>query len=555
MNKVLCILLCWPMLTYAQSKVEPDLRDYLEFRTSKGRYSGVTGIFKNGEMIFEYIGGEASQSWSIPNSPETRFNLASVTKMFTATGIGILIDRDSLRFEDKIIDHFPHFPDAEIAKSVSIEALLSHTSGLSDFFFERAYLESDKYRLRSLADYDRFLASLRKGEVPGDRILYSNSNYIILGRIIELITGISYYDFIKEEIFRKAGMPDTDFYEADRVVKNLAEGYSTDSQASMEFGVPHDKKVRKNNYMKAVKGMPAGGAYSTTKDMHIFIQALIKGKLLKPSTLRMMTRQKQGGYGLGFQVYEQNGIPLWGHSGGFYGVSTMVFHLPSSGHTFVSLTNSDFAAQPVFDRFINLVTGTETYQPVTMQAEMIKGFGGLFEVYEGEMLARQISIEAREDRLIFDKELEFYPIGADRFFDIDNDLFTLNFTRDQNGKIDGFERTDNGRFHQKARWIDPAEERKLTALNIADDVLEQFLGEYQFGEDGMMAGHKPQISIDQGDLLIDNMMKFLPFDRDKFFMKDDMGMQLHFQRNPEGNITGIHVMRQKAIVGRVKKLN
>lgn len=555
MKRKLLILLCLPVLTFGQSELEENLGDYIDFRASKERYSGVTSIFKNSELIFERVRGAANRSWSIPNNPETRFNLASVTKMFTATGIGILMDRDLLKLDDKIIDHFPRFPDEEIARNISVKELLSHTSGLSDFFFEKAYLESDKYRLRSLKDYDRFLVNLRKGEVPDDRILYSNSNYIILGRIIELISGMSYYDFVKQEIFEKSGMSDTDFYEADLVIENLAEGYSTDSQASMEFGVPNNKTLRKNSYMKAVKGMPAGGAYSTTKDMHTFIEALISGKLIKSSTMKTMTREVQGGYGLGFQVYEQSGIALWGHSGGFYGVSTMVFHLPSTGHTFVSLTNSDFAAQPVFDRFINLLVGVETYEPVSLRAEDIKVFGGLFEVYEGEMLSRQISIEARQDRLIFDKELEFYPIGPDRFFDIDNDLFTLSFTRDQQGEIDGFKRTDHRRFDQKARRVNPDQERKLTALNIADDILKQFLGEYQFGENGMMAGHKPQITIDQGGLLIDNMMKFLPFDRDKFFMKDDVDMQLHFQRNSEGLIMGIYVMRQKEIVGRVKRLN
>lgn len=555
MHRILLILIFSPSLTLAQNSFDQDLGDYIDFRTRKGRYSGVTSIFKNGELIFQNVGGEANRSWSVPNRPDTRFNLASGTKMFTATGIGILADRGLLNLDDKIGDHFPEFPNGRIARSVSLKELLSHTSGLSDLFFEKSYLESDKNRLRSLKDYDRFLSSLRKTEVPQNHILYSNSNYIILGRIIEKVAGVSYYDFVNHEIFERSGMQNTGFYEADLVIKNLAEGYSTDRQASMEFGVPNDKKLRKNSYMKAVKGMPAGGAYSTTRDMYLFMEALISGQIITQITLKTMTTEVQGGYGLGFQVYEQNGVQLWGHSGGFYGVSTMVFYLPSTGHTFVSLTNSDFAAQPVFDRFINLLTGVKTYQPIAVDSGTIKSFGGLYEVYEGEMLSRQISIEPQKDLLIFDKELEFYPIGTDRFFDIDNDLFTLSFIRDATDKIIGFERTDGRRFHQKAHSIDLSRERKLTPLSISDELLKQFLGDYQFGQEGMMAGHKPQIIVDKGGLLIDNMMKFLPFEKDKFFMQDDQGMQLHFQRNDQGQITGIHILRQKEVVGRVKKLN
>lgn len=554
MKRLLILLLSLPVCLNGQTPDWKNLEDYLNFRAEKGRYSGVTTIFYKNKKVFESVKGLANRAWSVPNTADTRFNLASVTKMFTATAIGILIDQEKLKPADKLIKYFSDFPKPEIAAKVSIEELLSHTSGLNDFFFGEAYLHTDRSRLRKLADYDRFFSSLEQGAVPENRILYSNANYVILGRVIEKVSGRDFYEFVQTEVFDKAGMKGSGFFEADQVIPRLAEGYFVDAQASAEFGVPNDGQLRKNTFLKAVKGMPAGGAYSTTHDMQEFFHHLRKGIFFSQNLLMNMTEPNPRGYNLGFQVYEQEGIKVWGHSGGFYGVSTMAFYLPEQDYTFISLTNSDFAAQPVFDRFINILSGQPTYSPVSMPADQLEEFSGIFEVYEGEMNTRQISIEAQSDRLLFDKNLEFFPIGPDRFFDIDNDPFTLSFQRDEKGTIQRFIRADGRRFSQKAKKIEVSNIRSLTALTIAEDVLQQYLGSYQFGQEGMMAGHKPQITVQDGGLMIDNMMRFLPYEKDRFFLEDDIGMKLEFQRNTGGEITGIHVLRETEVVGRVKRL-
>lgn len=548
------IISCLFIFAISADSTFQDLEDYIDFRAKHDRYSGITAIYKEDQLVFESIKGLASRSWEIPNTAETRFNLASVTKMFTATAIGILLDRGKIELEAPIIRYFPDFPNKEIAESTTVKQLLSHTSGISDLFFQKDYLHSDRYRLRELKDYDRFLAGLTRGSVPENQILYSNSNYIILGRIIEKLSDQSYYEFVKNNIFIPAGMLSTGFFEADLVVPHLATGYSTDPQASAEFGAPNDGRLRKNSYMKAVRGMPAGGAYSTAADLHRFFSALHKGKLVRPGAFQRMIAPLRGGYGLGFQNYTQNDIQVYGHSGGFYGVSTMVFHLPDEGYTFISLTNCDFGAQPVFDRFLGHLSGRPAYRPIHLPAEQISIFEGHFEVVEGEGKGSQLFIEAKEKKLLFDNALDFFPMGKNQFFDIDNDQFTLAFEFDDQGRITGFTRTDGRRYFQKAKKIKAAAVRKLQALDLSDEILQQYLGNYQFGEEGMMPGHRPSLQVSEGGLLIDNMMQFTPFEKDKFFLKDDPGMQLHFRRNKKGEISGIKVMRGETVVGRVKKI-
>jgi CubicO group peptidase (beta-lactamase class C family) len=499
-------------------------------------------------LLFSAVSGMANRSWQVKNSIDTRFDLASVTKLFTATAIGILWERGDLELDESFMHYWPDFPLLE-ARAITIRQLLSHTSGLSDLFFDRNYLHCDRSRLRKLSDYDRFYQYLKLGEVPQERITYSNTNFLILGRIIEKVTGTDYYTFVQEEVFSPLRMESTGFYEKDAIVLKKAEGYFRDAQASMEFGVPNDGLLRNNSAIRAVKGMPAGGAYSTAADMYRFIRGLRSGSLLSDTTLALMTTEMQGGYGLGFQTYRQQETEVWGHSGGFYGASTMVFYLPEEQITFISLTNQDFAAQAVMDRFINLLSGQPTYEPIMLTEGELSKFEGYFEIVSGEMQGQQLHIVAKADHLLFDNALQFYPVADHQFVDIDNDAFVMTFSFSESGELLGFERGDSGMFQQEARKIDASQVSELQALTIPDELLQEYTVAFRFIEDGMMPGHQPEFTVEDGALLVDNMMRFLPYERDKFFLADDTGMRLHFLRNEESEIHQIQVLRGEEVVG------
>jgi CubicO group peptidase (beta-lactamase class C family) len=542
---ILFFATAYPVIAQTESHLK-KLKNYIDFRAEHSRYSGVTAIYEQDELIFSAVHGFANRSCQKRNNLHTKFDLASATKMFTATGIAILMEENILNPDESIKQYFPEFP-LDAAKNISIKQLMQHTTGFSDIFFEDAYLKSDRNRLRELKDYDRFYREIKVGSVPENLISYSNTNYLILGRIIEKISGIDYYSFINQRIFQPLGMDSTGFFEKDEIVSNKAEGYYIDPQAAMEFGVPNDGVLRSNVAVRPVKGMPAGGAFSTVHDMNKFLSALINGKLVKKSTFENLTSNARGGYGLGFQIYEQNDTQVVGHSGGFYGVSTMVFHLPEKNLTFISLANSDFAAQPVFDRFLDILADREIHEPISLPASELEKFGGFFEITEGEMEGRQIEIISANDKLIFDGTLEFYPIGKNRFFDIDNPGFILEFEEN----ITEFIRTDQRGFHQKAVKIDAKEVNVLQAILLPKESLQEYLVEFQFQEDGMMAGHIPEFSIDENALIVDNMMRFLPFEKDKFFLQDDPGMKLHFLRNENNVIIQINVTREKNVVGKL----
>ena len=536
-----------------QAGWQQSLDEYLTFRNSIERFSGTVLIAQEGTIIYSKSIGEADRAWNIPVNDSTRYDMASVTKMFTAIGIAQLFEQGKIDLDDTIADHFPEFPSQEIGASTTLRQLLSHTSGISDFFMQKEYLHSDRYRLRKLSDYDRFYASVGRNDSRVGEMHYSNTNFMILGRIIEKISGETFYRFIDNNIFEPLDMHHTGFFEHDRITNNLAENYTRDSQAAAEFGVPNDDRWRTNNYMRAVKGMPAGGAISTAGDLLKFFKGLRNKQLLNQETYNKFTRPDGDGYALGFQSFSMEGVPLIGHSGGFYGVSAQAFYLPEQEYHVIALSNIDFGAMPVFDRTIRLLAGREVYTPIDLSQEKLHRFEGAFEITEGQMSGKQLTIQIKDGHLLFDNELEFYPYAGTKFFDIDNESFRLHFESDEDGKIIGFRWFDGQNFQAMAKTIDKNERIMLEPIAMSDSELEKYLGSFKFGNDGMMPGHEPNIEIDNGTLLIDGMMRFIPYEKDKFFLENDVQMQLHFIRDKSGNIAGFNVMRGEQVVGRVSK--
>lgn len=551
---IICLLSLIQWACSQQIGWKDSMGEYLDFRHERDRFSGSVAISREGELIYSKSIGLADRSWDIPVNDSTKFDIASVTKMFTAAGIAKLYEEGKIGLDDTILNHFEDFPNREIGQSTTIRQLLSHTSGISDFFMQSEYLHTDRYRLRKLTDYDRFYKTLHSNTSQIGSMHYSNTNFMILGRIIEKVSNQDYYTFMKEQIFHPLEMHDTGFYEHDIAIDNMAVGYTTDSQAVTEFGVPDDGRSRANSYMRPAKGMPAGGAYSTTHDLLRFLKALSTGELFDSETYEMFVRPDGDGYALGFQRFNVDGVSVIGHSGGFYGVSSQVFYLPDQKYHIVVLSNADFGAPPVFDRFVSYLAGRKTYSPVTHSKDRLSHYAGFYEIVQGEMQGKKLEISVKKDHLLFDNELEFYPYGEHSFFDIDNERFTLQFDKDTNGNIVGFEWTDGRYFTAKAISIEEGDMPAFSKLELSNSDLEEYLGDFEFGESGMMPGHRPDIKIDNGALLIDGRMRFVPYLRDAFYLEDDQQMQLHYIRDEAGEITGFHVKRGEDLLGRVSKL-
>lgn len=255
------------------------VKETAEKAVAADEFSGVILIAKNGAPIFQQAYGLANQEKKIPNSLDTRFNIGSINKSFTGLAVRQLMAQDKISAEDTIAKFLPDFPNPDAAVKVTVGHLLNMTSGIGDFFNER-YEAADKSKIRALRNYLPLFADKPLAFEPGTRNMYSNGGFIVLGLIVEKASGMDYYDYVRENIFKPAGMADTESFLKDAVVDKRAVGYTGKAGA------------RKPNYDTLPgRGSSAGGGYSTAGDLLKYVLALDAGSLGPVPDMR-------GGFGI-----------------------------------------------------------------------------------------------------------------------------------------------------------------------------------------------------------------------------------------------------------------
>jgi CubicO group peptidase (beta-lactamase class C family) len=329
---------------------EPRSKDWRAFaawvkqQAKAGKFSGAVLVARDGRPVVEQANGFADRQRRRPNAVDTRFNIGSVGKTFTAVAIATLVEEGRLSFDDPIGKYLSGFP-REVANRVTIGQLLTHTSGLGDVFMR--WHPNAPTQL----DVSDLMARIVKEPVPfeaGSRFAYSNSGYVVLGAIIEAVTGESYYDYVRRHVFTPARMTRTGWYTPDQV-PNMAHGYAmVDTSGTW------------------VAGNPSGGVYSTAGDLLRFAQALLQDRLLSPQLTRIVLGGKvdtpkpgpaRARYGFGFEEEFRNGVRSVGHGGGAPGIEAQLRIFPRLGYTVIVLTNQEGANRPVYERATRLLTG------------------------------------------------------------------------------------------------------------------------------------------------------------------------------------------------------
>ena len=317
-----------------------ELDSYFGSLVTENKLSGVVLVAKDGVTVASKAAGIANKATNAPIDLNTKFNLGSMNKMFTAVAIAQLAQAGKLSFTDNVGKHLPDYPNKEVADKVTVHQLLTHTSGLGMYFGEKFTAQREK--LLTVAAYLPLFSGDPLAFPPGEKFQYSNAGYMLLGAIIEKVSGQDYYSYVQEHIYKPAGMNDTGFYEPGKEIPNLAIGYTKMSPD----GKPQDE-VRDNTSIREIKGGPAGGGFSTALDLVKFQQALFGYKLLDKAHTDIVTTGKvegprgMGKYGYGFGDNDLGGKHSVGHNGGFPGVAANFEMFPESGYTAVELMNTD----------------------------------------------------------------------------------------------------------------------------------------------------------------------------------------------------------------------
>jgi CubicO group peptidase (beta-lactamase class C family) len=324
------------------------IKNLLPRLCEKEVFSGSLLIARGDKVLLEYVCGEASKRFHVPNTIETKFNLGSMNKMFTATAIAQLAEKGLLTYQDPISKYVDEsWLPKEITSKITIHHLLTHSSGLGSYF-NQTFMNSSRALYRKLDDYKPLIKDEKPAFEPGKRFSYSNTGLFLLGVVIEKVTGQSYFDYIRENIYQPAGMMNTDCYEMDYPVENLAIGYSPDRKSPYGW--------QNNLYQHVIKGGPAGGGFSTVRDLHRFALALLGGKLVSADSLEILWKDYLGAnYGYGFGVVEGPNGKVVGHGGGFSGINGNLDIFIDKGYIVAVLSNYDRGASPVADKINQLL--------------------------------------------------------------------------------------------------------------------------------------------------------------------------------------------------------
>ena len=321
--------------------------------TLKSEYDlyGSILIAEGDKILFEEYYGYADEEKKIPITNRTLFNVASGGKMFTALCISKLVDMNKLKYEDKITKYLNGFADSTKASNITIHHLLSHTSGISEYWSG----QNDKFVHSATSINDHLTLVYKSGFdfEAGIAYQYCNSNYILLGAIIENVTGKSFYDFVQETIFNSAEMNSSGYF----------------NYALTNCAIPLTRGENETEWVEAVhgiKGSSAGGAYSNTTDILKFSIALQNNKIVSKKTFKNMTNPKNSGikepmdfdYGYGFILSNSVQEASYGHGGTTDGVNFEFLYFPRSDITLIIFCNQNNGAYDDLKKnTIKLITG------------------------------------------------------------------------------------------------------------------------------------------------------------------------------------------------------
>lgn len=305
----------WPDTGASQAEVARLAGAALDQLARTTDFSGCLSISDGAATIFDECRGLADRSFGVAVDRQTKFHIGSMNKMFTAVAIAQLVEAGKLGWDTTLADVMPEYPDQAAAAKITVWQLLHHRAGLGDFFVPEFYQNRAKFV--DPGDYLDLVARQPKSFEPGTDWNYSNAGYVLLGRIVENVSGEGYFEYIQRHVFAPADMTASGWDSQEDVTEKLATGYFKEGAFASAW---------KANWMTLpFKGSPAGGGYSTNADLLRFASALRGGKLVKPATLQRMFADGvpvgPGKYAAGFGDRPSHGRQIRGHAGGAEGMS------------------------------------------------------------------------------------------------------------------------------------------------------------------------------------------------------------------------------------------
>ena len=472
MKNISIIIICLITFQFAFTQdLESQVDAYISTVYKTNEPGATVLIAKDGKPIYRKAFGNANLELDVPMSPNNVFEIGSITKQFTAVSILMLTEQGKLKFEDEITKYIPDYPT--LGKTITIHHLLNHTSGI------KSYTGMESFRVLARNDMTPTeLIDVFKNEPmdfdPGEKFLYNNSGYILLGHIIEIISGQSYEDFVETQIFEKLQMENSYYGKMKQIIPNRASGYQN-----------RDDNYINADYLSLTLPYAAGSIMSNVDDLLTWQNALRDNTLISKESMEKAIHGSELNdgthipYGYGLGEGSVNGSTSYQHGGGIFGYTTMGIYLPKED-VFVSvLTNCDCNSPTgVATKIAAMAIGKpfpDIKDAITLSEEKLKKWTGAYEFKDGAI--RHITLE--EGNLVSQREgstkFQIYPMSEERFiFDDGTIEYQFSIKEDKRQvvmKTNGEERFGNE--------IDKAAPADKVAITLAPEVLTQYIGKYE----------------------------------------------------------------------------
>jgi len=386
------------------ARLDAIVQPYVRDKT----FMGAVLVARGADVILSKGYGFANLEWDVANTPSTKFRLGSITKQFTAASILLLEERGKLKLDDPIKMYVADAPAAW--DRITIFNLLTHTSGITNF------TSLPEYKTHQMTETppSKTIATVRDKPldfVPGEKMSYSNSGYILLGYIIEKVSGGSYEQFVRDNIFTPLGMKDSGYDSNSAVIAHRAAGYSPSPKGPVNAGYVH-------------MSIPhaAGALYSTTEDLLRWEQGLFGGKVVSPASLQKMTTPFKNDYALGVVVQTTDGRKVIQHGGGIEGFNTFLSYYPDDKLTVAVLANINGQAPGAIAAKLATVARGGTIQStgdrkeIALPASALEKFVGTYEVAPGINLWIRLQDDHLTAQLTGQPTFPIFAESEKRFF-------------------------------------------------------------------------------------------------------------------------------------------
>jgi CubicO group peptidase (beta-lactamase class C family) len=491
-------------------------------------------VAKNNEVIYRKAFGYANLEHEIKLQPEHIFHIASITKQFTACAILKLAEEGKLSLQDDVTKFIEDYPTE--GHEITIEHLLTHTSGIKNYTSSKEWNAEMAKKDFTPGEMIDFFKNDSLDFAPGEKYRYSNSAYIILGYIIETVSGKTYEEYLRDSFFIPLGMENTSYGSTRKIKKHRVSGYHK-----------KDNEFENAGYMSMVQPHAAGALMANADDLFKWYTAVINGNVIsnrnriKAHTSYLLNNGKPTGYGFGWHLGNIQGLPMIHHGGGISGFSSYSLYIPAEKVFVAVLSNCDgmSSKNKAFKLAAAAVNKPFDWKKIHVKNEVLREYEAVYE--SDEEAVRTVIIE--NDNLMHvhpsGNRLLLIPFGKDSFF-VENNFTVFSFERDSENEIISLSASGTGFSPEVYSKTDKPVNVKRE-VQLPENVLEKYIGKYELMPDFIITISK------KGDKIFAKTSKQPDFEiaaygENKFFSKE-FPLEFVFQSDENGRISQLIVLQ------------